>query len=45
MKPQCERIKEFCQYFDDLESYGIGYGLSDLHRKASELHLKPPEGF
>ena len=37
--------EEFCKYFDELESLGISYGLSDMYRKAEELGIEPPQEF
>ena len=37
------RYKEFVLYFDELEKLGIGYGMSDLVRKAEELKLEIPK--
>ncbi len=45
MKLEAERMKEFVQYFDELERLGAGHSMGDLYRKARELNLNPPEGF
>ncbi len=33
----------FCEYFNELEKEGIGYGVGDLYRKARELDLPLPK--
>jgi len=34
-----EKYEEFCQYFIELESNGISFGITDLIRKARDLDL------
>ena len=34
-----QKYEEFCQYFIELDSNGIPFGISDLIRKARELDL------
>ncbi len=36
---QAEKYKEFCQYFNELESNDIPFGITDLIRKAKDLDL------
>lgn len=36
-----DKYKEFCLHFEELDRFGIGYGLGDLLQKAKELDLKP----
>src|SRR5437899_12158316 len=37
-----ERCREWVQYFEELEKFGLSYGTSDLVRKALELKLPIP---